>query len=211
MKDIRVVIAEDHKVMAEACRNTLEADGITVSGVFDNGVDLIEWLKHNEADVIVLDIQMPKMDGIQVVNYFLINNLDYKVIIVSEHHSPSFVKICKEKYNIKGFITKTYCHIELTEGVIALYEGETYFSQMPVLENAETSYIKQKMLEEELSEGEKDLLELLPDYTYKEISEQKQVTYNFVKNTFARIRSKLAINSNIELAKILVDREQGLR
>ncbi|CAL2094559.1 response regulator transcription factor [Tenacibaculum sp. 190524A02b] len=211
MKDIRVVIAEDQKIMIEAYKKNLEADGLTVKAVFENGIDLIEWLKNNEVDVIVLDVEMPKMDGIEVAKYFVKNKLDYKILIVSAHHSPSFVSICKDRYNIKGFITKAYCHLELTEGVIALYEGETYFSQMPVLENAETSYIKQKMIDEKLSDGEKDLLPMLAEYTFKEISQKKGVSYKTVVNTFARIRNKLGINSPVELAKILLDKEQGFK
>lgn len=205
MKKIKVVIAEDHEVLANAYKSHLEIDGLTVSGIVRNGVELIEWLKFNEADVIVLDIQMPKMDGIDVAKYFVKHKMNYKILVVSAHHSSSFVKTCKEEFNILGFLTKTYCDLELTEAVIQVYEGNTYFSQMPELENKESSFIKQKMLQVNLSDEEKEFLALLPEYTYNEIKELKKVSYSTVKNTFIRIRNKIGVNSNIELGKIIAD------
>ncbi|CAA0254962.1 response regulator transcription factor [Tenacibaculum maritimum] len=204
MNEIKVVIAEDNDIVSEAYKANLEADGISVVGVVKNGLELIEWVEANTVDVIILDVEMPIMDGIDTAKYFVKNNMNYKILVVSGHHTNSFIEACKNTLNVSGFITKTYCHLELTEGVIEVFEGGKYFSQMPVLENAETLFIKQKMLRFNLADEEKEILNLLPEYTYNEMAKKKGVSYWTIKNTFLRIREKLGINSNIELAKLMV-------
>ncbi|WP_435263445.1 response regulator [Tenacibaculum sp. nBUS_03] len=208
MKKIKVVIAEDHPISAQSYKLLLEEDGLSVVGVVGDGLELIKWLECNEADVIVLDIQMPKMDGVEVAKYFVKEGLDYKILVVSAHHTPSFIKACKTELKIRGFITKAYCHLELTEGVIELFEGGTYFSQMPVLENMETVYIKRRMVNYELNDTERELLSMLTLYTYKEIATKKDKTHDSIKKSFQRIRDKLGVNSNVELGKILAEIEK---
>ena len=205
MNEIKVVIAEDHQVSAESYKSLLELDGLSVPKIVNNGIELIEWLKFNEADVIVLDVEMPKMDGIEVARYFKKNNLKYKILIVSAHYSPSFIKACRSELNIAGFVTKTYCHLELTEAVIAIHEGDKYYSVMEKLENMETIYIKKRMIDYELNDDERELLSMLSAYSYKEISIKREKTYDSVKKSFQRIRDKLGVNSNVELGKILAD------
>lgn len=127
MVKTKVVIAEDHKIISDTYKLLLESEGISVVGVVNDGVELIEWLKHNDVDVILLDIEMPKMDGISVAKYFVTNNMNYKVLIVSSHYSDSFVEACKAELNIKGFITKDYCHLELTKAEIEILNKNRYF------------------------------------------------------------------------------------
>ncbi|CAM1370619.1 hypothetical protein TPENAI_60919 [Tenacibaculum litopenaei] len=63
MKEIKVVIAEDHDLLSESYRMFLEGDGLRVVGVVKNGIELLKWLPKSDVDVIVLDIKMPIMSA----------------------------------------------------------------------------------------------------------------------------------------------------
>ncbi|WP_272152155.1 response regulator transcription factor [Tenacibaculum aiptasiae] len=200
MSKIKIVIAEDSKLVADAYINILEEAGYEVVKTFQDGLSLVKWIENNFSDVIILDINMPIMDGAEVLEYFKSYNLNQNVIISSEHCSETFIDICKG-FKIKGFLTKTYCDQELIKAIECVVSGKTYFSKLPILENMNTSYIKQKEIDLKLSNREKEMLPMLEHYTYDEIAKEKGLKINTVKTYFKRIREKFQVQSNIELVK----------
>jgi DNA-binding NarL/FixJ family response regulator len=204
MGKIKVVIAEDNKIVLEGYKVCLIDKQIEIINTFSNGLQLIDWLKNNTTDILILDLKMPVLDGIGVLNYFNKNKIIQKTIIVSGHYSVSLDEECRKKYkNIKAFITKAYCHLELEDSIKTVYSGNDYHTIMPVLENMKTKYVKKTEINVSLSKGERELLPFLEDYSYRDISVVKNIQIGTVKSIFQRIRNKLGVNTNIDLAKLL--------
>lgn len=126
---IKVHIADDHQILIDGIVAVLKDEkNIKVDGFSLNGEDLIQWLESNKADVLILDINMPKKDGIEVLTYFQKNNIEQKTIVLSSYDD---VKLVKEvlKIGASGFLAKKCAGENIVEAINSVYEGDQYFSK----------------------------------------------------------------------------------
>ncbi|WGH74216.1 response regulator [Tenacibaculum tangerinum] len=80
MEKITVHIADNHQIVADGIKELLKYGNIKVVGVSNNGKELIKWCQNNQCDVIVLDISMQPMNGIEVLKYFKEKGIEHKVL-----------------------------------------------------------------------------------------------------------------------------------
>ena len=125
---ISVHIADDHKILIEGIIAVINTDEfIEVEGYSLTGKQVIEWIKSNSADILILDINMPEYDGIEVLKFFKQKKITQKVIILSSYDD---VKLVQEMINLgaNGFLSKNSAGLHIIEAINAVYHGEQYFS-----------------------------------------------------------------------------------
>ena len=180
---IYVHVADDHKILIEGIIAVINTDeDIETIGYSLTGKEVIDWVnnKDNKADVLILDITMPVLDGIEVLTYFKERNIKQKVIILSSYDD---VKIVQEMLSLgcKGYITKNNAGEHIIEGIKAVHRGEQYFSSdlhknlITILSGHKLivdGEMPEDMLLEELTERELKVLRLISkEYNTAEIAD----------------------------------------
>jgi DNA-binding NarL/FixJ family response regulator len=207
-----VHIADDHKIIIEGFVAILLNKKIDIVGTSGNGHELIEWLKKNDADIIILDISMPIKNGIEVLEYFKENNIIQKVIIVSTYVQLEFIRATLGN-GAQGFISKALAGSCIAEALRKVDKGETYFSTdvqellirecLSFRSNANSDFAT-SMLEKSLSKQEINILLLhAQNLSSQEISEELKITKSTIRSYKTRIREKLNIPEIIGISKRL--------
>ena len=129
-KKIYVHVADDHKILIEGIIAVINTDkDIEINDYSLTGKEVIDWFdkKGNKADVLILDITMPILDGFEVLKHFNKNNIKQNVIILSSYDD---IKIVQEMLSLgcKGYITKNNAGEHIVNAIKAVAKGEQYFS-----------------------------------------------------------------------------------
>ncbi len=127
--NIRVHIADDHQILIDGIVAVLNNEkDIEVVGHSLNGQEVLDWFETNETDILVLDINMPKIDGIEVLKTFQEKDKTPNTIILSSYDD---VKLVKEvlKMGANGFLAKNCAGENIVEAIRSVHAGEKYFSK----------------------------------------------------------------------------------
>jgi|TARA_B110000211_G_scaffold233132_1_gene298505 DNA-binding NarL/FixJ family response regulator len=128
-RKIQVHVADDHKILIEGIIAVINTDKeIEIEGYSLTGKEVIDWSVSNTADILILDINMPHYDGIEVLKLFKLNDINIKVIILSSYDD---VKLVQEMINLgaSGFLSKDSAAESIIHAIKAVYHGEQYFSE----------------------------------------------------------------------------------
>jgi DNA-binding NarL/FixJ family response regulator len=126
---ITVLLADDHAVLRDGLRFLLEAQGdIQIVATASNGQEAVEQASLNCPDVILMDISMPVMNGIEATKKIIELCKETKVVILSMHHTAEYRQRALEA-GAAGYLMKDSAGIELVTAVRALHQGKSYFSQ----------------------------------------------------------------------------------
>lgn len=206
---IRIHLADDHQVLIDGLTNLLQTvENFEVVGNSLDGTTVYDDVIANNADILLLDISMPKKDGIEVLKEFSQKEFPCKVIILSSYDD---LKIIKEvmKLGAKGYLTKKSAGENIIEAIDAVYQGQEYFCDF-VREKIFNSFTQNnpklnKNLYVEnpiLSSREIEIITLISlEYSGKEISEQLFISMNTVETHRKNIMKKLQIKNTIGLVK----------
>ena len=128
VKKIKVHIADDHQIITDGIVSVLEnEDNIIPVGYSLNGQEVIDWLKDNHADVLVLDINMPKVDGIEVLKHIKKNKIKTSTLVLSSYDDTKLIKEAV-RLGANGFLAKKCAGEHIVEGIKTIFEGNQYFS-----------------------------------------------------------------------------------
>jgi DNA-binding NarL/FixJ family response regulator len=126
---ITVIIADDHTVLRDGLRYLLEAQGdIKIVGMAANGQEAVEQATLSCPDVILMDISMPIMNGIEATRHICKICDKTKVAILSMHHTTEYMQRALEAGAV-GYLLKDSAGAELVTAIRALYEGKRYLSR----------------------------------------------------------------------------------
>jgi DNA-binding NarL/FixJ family response regulator len=126
---ISVILADDHAILLDGLRYLLEAAGdIKVISTAANGQEAVEQAKLHCPDVVLMDISMPVMNGIEATKKICAICKDTKVAILSMHHTAEYRQRALEA-GAAGYLMKDSAGTELVAAIRALYEGKPYFGQ----------------------------------------------------------------------------------
>lgn len=126
---IKVVIVDDHPAIRNAWQLFLSTeDSIEIVGVYNSGKELIENLAHVNADVILMDINMPGMSGMEAAKQVLQIKPDIKIIAVSTHTSPAYVKAMIDA-GAKGYVSKFSVSEQLIKAIKEVYKGNVFIGE----------------------------------------------------------------------------------
>ncbi|CAL2057336.1 response regulator transcription factor [Tenacibaculum sp. 190524A05c] len=210
MRDkIRVHIADDHEVVIQGVSALINTDdSIEVEGYSLTGKDVVEWFKNNEADVLILDINMPKLDGIGVLKTFKNRSFKQKTIILSGLSDP---KIVQEMIALgaNGFIEKGSASEHIIQAIKAVYRGEQYYSDeikdslfdLYINESKTDEAIKSSVVNEPLTEREVEVLKLITqELSTAEIAEKLNITVKTIETHRRNLYKKIKVKNVVGLA-----------
>lgn len=209
-KQIRVLLAEDHTLVRQGFRRILEDDPrITVVGEARTGIEAIEQCKELKPDVVVMDLSMPELGGLEATAEVLKANPQIKVVILSMYSNEAYVRKAFE-LGAKGYILKNAIEVDLTRAVMALAEGQAYFSpgiSHIVLESMKAGTFQGTSQDpyEKLTLREKEVLQLIAQgKSNKEIATLLNISVNTVAVHRARVMETLDLHRTAELVLFAV-------
>ena len=213
MPKIRIYLADDHQILIDGISSLLQTiPNFEVVGFSLNGTTLFDEVTQNKTDVLILDINMPKKDGIAVIKEFAEKGFPCKVIILSSYDD---LKLIKEimKLGASGYLTKQCAAENIVEAIQVVYRGEEYFSDT-VREKIFNNITKDNpklnrinpITNALLTERELEIITLISlEYSGKEISEQLYISINTVETHRKNIMKKLKLKNTISLVKYAIN------
>src|SRR5690554_530010 len=126
-KKITIIIADDHPIMLRGLRKELEQAGYTIVGTAENGADALEAIVNLKPKIAFLDIEMPLLNGFEVIKQCREKDLKTHFIVMTYHKEKSFVVQAK-KLGIDGYLLKEDSMESIENCIAAVMNGEIYFS-----------------------------------------------------------------------------------
>jgi len=212
MSSIKVLLAEDHTILRKGLCSLLENEyGIEVVGEAENGREAIEKTELLHPDVLVLDISMPLLNGIEVTRQLKKKFPDLKILILTMHATDEFVF---EVLNAgaKGYVIKKAAPDELVSAIHVVFLGQSYFSpeisKMLLDRETETGLMHdESIIYKILTEREREILQLVAEgHSSREISEMLFISIKTVENHRANIMEKLGLHNLAELIKYAINK-----
>lgn len=199
-KIIKVAIADDHALFRAGVKTALSVKkDVELIAEADNGMQLINLLRHIEPDVILLDIQMPIMDGIQTLPEIRKIRPDAKVIILSMHNDHSMISKLME-IGANSYLTKNSDSETIYEAIKTCYENEFFFNELT--NKALLAGLRTKRSdsygapEADLSEKELRVLRLMcEEKTTKEIADIVEISPRTVEAIRDKLKTKTGAKS----------------
>lgn len=201
---LRLIIAEDHQLLIEGLISILsEVEGLTLLKPVNDGKQLIDSLRSNNADIILLDLNMPKMDGIKTLEVLKRDFPHIKVIVLTNYNQPQLVDKIK-KMGAQGYILKSSASTILKEAISKVAQGESYFEQSLDSENDSNHYfIDDFMKKFQLTRREVEIIKMIEkELTSKEIGDNLFISEFTVGTHRKNIMRKLDVKNIAGLMKI---------
>ncbi|MDD4986991.1 MAG: response regulator transcription factor, partial [Dehalococcoidales bacterium] len=206
MEKIRVLVADDHAIMREGvCALLRTCDDIEIVGEAANGNEVIRKCRETEPHVVVMDIAMPEMDGLEATRQLKKRSKNTRVIILTQHQNREYI-LPAVKAGADGYVPKGAVSSELIFGIRAVYRGDSFLHP-----SIATAVVEDYRLQagsspfDSLTSREREVLKLLADgKTCREISGLLFISLKTVMGHRTRIMEKLDIHNRTELIKYAV-------
>lgn len=207
---IRILIAEDHLMVRAGIRALLEKAGdIIILGEASNGQEAMEMTHELKPDVLIMDIMMPRMNGIQAAENIRALRLPTRILLLSMYADAGFVHQALQS-GVKGYVLKSSISDELTWAVRAIANGQTFLSS-PISEIVVESAIHPNTVGlvndplANLSPREKEILQLIAEeYTSVEIGKMLFISEKTVEKHRAKLMEKLNVRNVAGLVRLAV-------
>mgnify|MGYP001150000211 FL=1 len=203
MEKIRVMIADDHSLIREGLKQLLEFDGsIEIVGEASNGVECLEKLNESNPEVLLLDINMPEKNGIEVLKQMKEDQSKIKVLILTVHNEMNYLMKAVD-IGVDGYILKDSESSELKKAIRAVRDGENYIqpSLIPALNsqllNRDTDKDKITLLTNRELEV---LVQVANGMFNKEIATNLNISERTVKNHISNIFKKIDVSDRTQAA-----------
>lgn len=204
MNVITILVVDDHPIVRAGCRQLIQQIPNARVIEAETGEEGYRLFQENYPDMVLLDITLPGIGGLEVLRKMRANRENAKVLMFSMHEDPVFASRAMQA-GAKGYITKNNAADYLVEAVEKVLAGKTYLSpdtaqQLAMLNiGAGTSALS------DLSRRELEILRLLGEgKSMTEISDLLGISYKTVANNLTQIKSKLDINKTAELMRFAI-------
>lgn len=211
---MKVMIADDHAVVRQGIRAVLESvPGLEVVGEAGTGDEALGLVGSREPDVLVLDVNMPGRDGLEVTRALREEGHDCRILILSMHDDPEYV-LQALRLGADGYVLKDAGPTELRDAVQTVWEGREYMSdrvthQLSVALRSELQRDKRRGRLESLTPREREVMLLVAaGKTSREIADDFGISHRTVETHRERLMAKLRMKSVADLTRFVV--EMGL-
>jgi DNA-binding NarL/FixJ family response regulator len=208
MKDapIRVLVADDHTIVRTGIRHVLESEaGFEVVGEAANGAEAVTLAASLQPDVVVLDITMPDVSGLQVADRLRRGTAPPRILMLSMHSNAEYV-LESVRAGAHGYLLKDAAATELRSAIRAVCRGESYFS--PPVAGSLTAAVRgerdaQSALISQLTGREREVLQgIARGLTNKEIAGELGISHRTVETHRESLMRKLQIRTIAELTRL---------
>lgn len=211
MNKIRVLIADDHRLMREGIEAMLSGvHEIEIVGLASSGEDAINLARSNRPNVVLMDILMPGMNGIEAARWIKEIDQNIRVILVTMEVSKDYVS-AGIKSGVDGYLPKDVSKKILLDAIRTVYHGERYFNDAVKKLIFEDFYSLEKLrnpkkaLPNQLTQRETEVLGLVASgRSNREIAETLSISVKTVETHKTHILIKLGLNNNSELVRYAI-------
>ena len=208
---IKIILTDDHQIVRDGIKAMLsDVEGIQIIAQAGSGKELFDLLKTKNADVIILDIELPDMSGIDICRQVTQEYPDTRILILSMYTGEEFIfKAISE--GAKGYLPKNTNREELVMAIKSVSENREYFS--PVISGIMLkSYIQKAKSRNtnaidltDLSKREIEILRMLAEgYQNTEIAEKLFISIRTIESHKSHIMQKLELHTTAELVKFAI-------
>ena len=208
---IKIVVVDDHKIVRDGLCSLIEGlSGYNIIGRAKNGRQAIEVARREKPDIIIMDISMPEMNGIDATSSIIEEMPFCKIIILSMHSDKRFI-IGALEAGASAFLLKECAFQELNQALDAVHKGQTYLSPQiagTVVHDYRSRLLSEKK-EKNLTTKEREVLQLISEgRSTKEIADRLFVSVKAIEGRRRRLMEKLQISTVAGLVKYAI--KEGL-
>ena len=201
---IKIMITDDHSMIREGLKNLLELEGdIEVIAEAENGEECLEKLASGvKPDVLLLDINMPKMNGLEVLKNLKERKLQIKVLVLTVHNETEYLMKAVD-IGINGYVLKDSESSELKKAITAIADGENYIqpSLIPALNSKMIEKNEDELKIDSLTKRELQVLkEVAVGKFNRDIAKEMEISERTVKNHISSIFKKLDVTDRTQAA-----------
>ena len=207
MTKIRVLVTDDHAIVRDGICALLALTGdIEAVGEATNGREALEMVRKLAPDVVLMDIAMPLMDGLEATRRIHKESPHTKVIVLTQYEDREYVLPVIEA-GASGFVSKTAASSELTSAIRSVYRGDSYLSpsiaRLLVEDYREMAKVgKSQDTSEQLTDREREILKLLAEgHSTPEIARMLVLSPKTVERHKTNLMGKLDIHNRLDLFK----------
>lgn len=206
---IRVLLADDHQMLRDALRSMLESEGrLQVVGEAGDGRKAVSMARTLAPDIVVMDITMPDLNGVDATHQIKAENPAVKVIALSRHSDRRYVLRMLEA-GASGYVLKAAAYDELRRAIQVVSEGKSYLSPditgIVVDAHVRPPRDADASVDAALGPREREIVQLLAEgYTSPEIGKRLHISARTVETHRRNIMKKLGLHSVAELTKYAV-------
>ena len=200
---VKVMITDDHSLIREGLKQLLELEGdFQVIAEACDGIDWMEKLKEQIPDVLLLDINMPRMNGLEVLQKIKDEKIDVKILVLTVHNEVEYLLKAVD-IGINGYLLKDSESSELKKAILSVVDGEDYIqpSLIPVLNAKMIDRDMDSEKIEKLTKRELEVLKLLAVGMYnKGVADELHISERTVKNHVSSIFKKIDVSDRTQAA-----------
>ena len=200
---VKIMIADDHSMIREGLKQLLELEGdFEVIAEACDGVECLEKLLSVKPDVLLLDINMPNMNGLEVLQKMKDKRMKVKVLVLTVHNEVEYL-LKAVNIGVNGYLLKDSESAELKKAILAVVNGDDYIqpSLIPLLNAKMIDIDNDSVKIEKLTRRELEVLKLLAIGKYnKEVAEELEISERTVKNHVSNIFKKIGVTDRTQAA-----------
>lgn len=206
---IRLLIADDHQIILDGFQSFLrDVTDMKVVAVARNGQEVLDVLETTEIDVIVLDINMPELNGVEVCKRVSKKYPHTQVIALSMYKRKSYIQRMIQ-FGARGYLLKDDSSEEIQKAIRSVVGGSTYFSSQIDLSLLPFQQESRSLTDESITQREVEVLQLIAQgLTNQEIAEQLFLSQHTVESHRKNLLSKLNAKNTADLVRLAM--EKGL-
>lgn len=212
MKTISVFLADDHKILREGIKSILERESdILITGEAEDGLSTVKLVNQLQPNVVILDIAMPKLNGLEAIRQIHHNNPNVKIIILTMHDNEEYIRQTLAS-GAMGYILKDAAAHELIDAIRTVNRGEAILSPA-ITSLVIANYLRWGNQETEnssdnLSAREREILQLIAEgHTNKQIADILCISIKTVQTHRLNLMKKLDLHDRGELIKYAIQKK----
>lgn len=194
---ISLMLVDDHQLLIDGIKSTIdENDGIRVVAEANNGKEALDVLKKTRVDVVLMDINMPVMDGLECTRIIIQEYPGIKVIALSQYPEKRFVKTMM-KNGASGYLLKDASKSELVSAIKKVFAGEHYINErlFKGIRFAPVKSLENKLFPE-FSDRQKEILKLIcQEYSTQEIAKELNISSHTVETHRGNLLTKAGVKN----------------
>ena len=207
----RVLLADDHAVVRRGLRLVLDAEpDLEVVAEAGDGAEAVAQALRTDVDLVVIDISMPRMTGLQAVRELHARRPDVRILMLSMHQNEQYLYEAL-KAGASGYVLKTVADRDLVEACRAAMRGEPFLypgAMTPLIRDyLQRAWTDQPLREEPLSAREQEVVKLIAEgYSSKQIADALVISEKTVERHRANVLEKLGMHDRVELTRYAIRR-----
>jgi two-component system, NarL family, response regulator NreC len=205
MDKISVLIADDHRLVRDGLKTIIDSSNdIHVVGEASNGLEVLKKVEELKPNVILLDISMPKLNGMEAARRIRKEHPETKILILTMHEEEEYA-LKMVRLGVSGYLLKDSTALEVMEAIRSVYNGKAFFSPQiakVIAESYREAVAGKEDPYERLNDREREILQLITEgHTNKQIAEILFISPKTVDNHRTNLMRKLDIHSTADLVR----------